>query len=54
MSRANYLQNEIEIALRNAKAADTLSRYDVASWWESRAQELSEELEKERANEDQA
>lgn len=43
-TRANYLQNEIEIALRNAKAADTLGRYDLASWWEQRAIELSEEL----------
>ena len=42
--RKNYLRSEIEIAHRNAQAADTLSRYAEASWWESREQELWEEL----------
>ena len=42
--RENYLRSEIEIAHRNAKAADTLSRYAEASWWEHREQELWEEL----------
>ena len=42
--RANYLRNEIEIAHRNANAADTMSRYAEASWWESREKELWEEL----------
>lgn len=44
--RANYLRNEIEIAHRHAKAADTMGRYGEASWWESREQELREELRK--------
>ena len=38
--RKNYLRSEIEIAHRNAQAADTLSRYGEASWWEHREQEL--------------
>ena len=42
--RESYLRSEIEIAHRNANAADTLSRYDEASWWEHREQELWEEL----------
>jgi len=44
MSREAYLRNEIDIAHRNANAADTLSRYAEASWWESREQELWAEL----------
>ena len=43
-NRKNYLMREIEIAHRNANAADTLSRYAEASWWESREQELWAEL----------
>lgn len=43
-NRKNYLRNEIEIAHRNAQAADTLSRYAEASWWEHREQELWAEL----------
>lgn len=42
--RKNYLRSEIEIAHRNAQAADTLSRYAEASWWEHREQELWAEL----------
>ena len=42
--RANYLRNEIEIAHRHAKAADTMGRYGEASWWEERERELWEEL----------
>ena len=42
--RENYLRSEIEIAHRNAAAADTLSRYGEASWWEHREQELWTEL----------
>ena len=42
--RKNYLRSEIEIAHRNAAAADTLSRYSEASWWEHREQELWAEL----------
>ncbi len=42
--RKNNLMHEIEIAHRNAQAADTLSRYAEASWWESREQELWAEL----------
>ena len=42
--RESYLRSEIEIAHRNAQAADTLSRYAEASWWESREQELWAEL----------
>lgn len=42
--RENYLRSEIEIAHRNAQAADTLSRYAEASWWESREHELWAEL----------
>lgn len=43
-NRKNYLRSEIEIAHRNAQAADTLSRYAEASWWEHREQELWAEL----------
>ena len=43
-NRKNYLRSEIEIAHRNAQAADTLSRYGEASWWEHREQELWAEL----------
>ena len=42
--RESYLRSEIEIAHRNAQAADTLSRYGEASWWEHREQELWAEL----------
>ena len=42
--REAYLRSEIEIAHRNAQAADTLSRYGEASWWEHREQELWAEL----------
>lgn len=42
--RESYLRSEIEIAHRNANAADTLSRYAEASWWEHREQELWAEL----------
>lgn len=42
--REAYLRSEIEIAHRNAAAADTLSRYGEASWWEHREQELWAEL----------
>ena len=42
--RENYLRSEIEIEHRNAQAADTLSRYAEASWWENREQELWAEL----------
>ena len=42
--RESYLRSEIEIAHRNAAAADTLSRYGEASWWEHREQELWAEL----------
>ena len=42
--REAYLRSEIEIAHRNAQAADTLSRYAEASWWEHREQELWAEL----------
>lgn len=42
--RESYLRSEIEIAHRNANAADTLSRYGEASWWEHREQELWAEL----------
>ena len=42
--RDAYLRSEIEIAHRNAQAADTLSRYAEASWWEHREQELWAEL----------
>ena len=42
--REDYLRSEIEIAHRNANAADTLSRYGEASWWEHREQELWAEL----------
>lgn len=42
--RKAYLRSEIEIAHRNANAADTLSRYGEASWWEHREQELWAEL----------
>ena len=42
--RESYLRSEIEIAHRNANAADTLGRYDEASWWEHREQELWAEL----------
>lgn len=42
--RESYLRSEIEIAHRNANAADTLSRYSEASWWEHREQELWAEL----------
>lgn len=42
--RANYLRREIELAHRNAKAADTLGKYAEASWWEERGQELINEL----------
>lgn len=42
--RANYLKREIELAHRNAKAADTLGKYAEASWWEERGQELINEL----------
>jgi len=42
--REAYLRSEIEIAHRNANAADTLSRYGEASWWEHREQELWAEL----------
>ena len=44
LKRANYLKCEIELAHRNAKAADTLGRYQEAAWWEERAQELINEL----------
>lgn len=42
--RENFLRSEIEIAHRNAKAADTMGRYSEASWWEERERELWEEL----------
>lgn len=42
--REAYLRSEIEIAHRNANAADTLNRYGEASWWEHREQELWAEL----------
>ena len=42
--REAYLRSEIEISHRNAAAADTLSRYGEASWWEHREQELWAEL----------
>ena len=42
--REAYLRSEIEIAHRNANAADTLSRYGEVSWWEHREQELWAEL----------
>lgn len=42
--RESYLRSEIEIAHQNANAADTLSRYSEASWWEHREQELWAEL----------
>lgn len=44
--RANYFKLEIELAHRNAKAADTMGRYQEASWWEHRAEVLLEELSK--------
>ena len=44
--RANYLKREAELAHRNARAADTLGRYQEASWWEHRAEVLLEELSK--------
>ena len=42
--KQDYLRSEIEIAHRNAKAADTLGRYAEASWWEEREVELWNEL----------
>ena len=42
--KLNYLKREIELAHRNAKAADTLGKYAEASWWEERGQELINEL----------
>ena len=45
--KQDYLRSEIEIAHRNAKAADTLGRYTEASWREERGKELMEELSKE-------
>lgn len=42
--RANYLKREIDLAHRNAKAADTLGRYAEAAWWEEREVELWNEL----------
>ena len=45
--KQDYLRSEIEIAHKNAKAADTLGRYAEASWWEERGKELVEELSKE-------
>jgi len=45
--KQDYLRSEIEIAHRNAKAADTLGRYAEALWWEERGRELVEELSKE-------
>jgi hypothetical protein len=48
--RANYLEREIAIACRNAKAAHIMGRYGEASWWESRGRELIEELKKHKEN----
>lgn len=48
--RANYLKREIELAHRNAKAADTLGRYAEASWWEERGRELINELKRYEVN----
>lgn len=42
--RADYLKREIDLAHRNAKAADTLGRYAEAAWWEEREVELWNEL----------
>lgn len=42
--RENYLRREIELAHRNANAADTLGKYAEASWWEERGRQLVEEL----------
>ena len=42
--RENYLRKEIEIAHRNAKAADTMGRYAEADWWESWGRELLAEI----------
>ncbi len=48
--RANYLRREIELAHRNAKAADTLGKYAEASWWEEREAELWNELKDNEVN----
>ncbi len=48
--RANYLKREIELAHRNAKAADIMGRYAEASWWEEREAELWNELKDNEVN----
>ena len=48
--RANYLRREIELAHRNAKAADIMGRYAEASWWEEREAELWNELKDNEVN----
>lgn len=44
MNRESELRKHIDEAWRNAKGAETAGRYDWASYWESRAEQLIEEL----------
>lgn len=44
MNKADELRREIDIALKNASASDTVGRYDWAAYFEDRAQKMMEEL----------
>lgn len=44
MNHVNYLRREIYMARERASAADTLGRYDMAAFYEDRAEELAREL----------
>ena len=45
------LEAEYQLAWRNARGADTAGRYDWASYYEWKAEEIAKEIKERKANE---